>query len=114
MSDHKAHQSQTHMHEHGPYCGHMTVSHAGHEDYLQAGRLEHFVGKKVESHSIEVDAKNPVGCTPTHACSGHASDHAHGPTCGHQAVPHGDHHDYLVAGHLHHPCNKHCDDHGAV
>jgi hypothetical protein len=29
-------------------------------------------------------------------------------------VPHGDHHDYLVNGHLHHPCGSHCDHHGAV
>jgi UDP-2,3-diacylglucosamine pyrophosphatase LpxH len=29
-------------------------------------------------------------------------------------VPHGDHVDYLVAGHLHHPHGNHCDDHGPV
>jgi hypothetical protein len=29
-------------------------------------------------------------------------------------VPHGDHTDYLVDGHLHHPCKGHCDDHGPV
>jgi hypothetical protein len=29
-------------------------------------------------------------------------------------VPHGDHSDYFVAGHLHHPHGNHCDDHGAV
>jgi hypothetical protein len=29
-------------------------------------------------------------------------------------VPHGDHVDYLVDGHLHHPHNGHCDDHGPV
>jgi UDP-2,3-diacylglucosamine pyrophosphatase LpxH len=29
-------------------------------------------------------------------------------------VPHGDHVDYLVAGHLHHPHGGHCDDHGPV
>jgi hypothetical protein len=26
----------------------------------------------------------------------------HGPGCGHEAVPHGDHVDYLVDDHLHH------------
>jgi hypothetical protein len=30
------------------------------------------------------------------------------------AVPHGDHVDYLVDGHLHHPHGGHCDHHGAV
>jgi hypothetical protein len=29
-------------------------------------------------------------------------------------VPHGDHVDYLVDGHLHHPHGGHCDHHGAV
>jgi hypothetical protein len=27
-------------------------------------------------------------------------------------MPHGDHVDYLVNGHLHHPHGDHCDDHG--
>jgi hypothetical protein len=29
-------------------------------------------------------------------------------------VPHGDHVDYLVDGHLHHAHGDHCDDHGPV
>ena len=29
-------------------------------------------------------------------------------------MPHGDHTDYLVDGHLHHPHGDHCDDHGPV
>jgi len=37
-----------------------------------------------------------------------------GAECGHEPVPHGDHVDYLVDGHLHHPHDGHCDDHGAV
>lgn len=114
MTDHKAHQRQTQMHEHGPHCGHMTVDHGGHEDYLHAGKLEHVHDGKVETHSLEVNAKNPATCTPSHSCGGHTLDHKHSPTCGHEAVPHGDHQDYLVDGHLHHPCDKHCDDHGAI
>jgi uncharacterized protein (DUF1330 family) len=34
--------------------------------------------------------------------------HTHGPGCGHEAVPHGDHTDYLVNGRLHHPHSGHC------
>jgi zinc transport system permease protein len=57
---------------------------------------------------------------PSHARATHgpahgpAHDHAHqhGPDCGHEAIPHGDHVDYLVEGHLHHPHDDHCDDHG--
>lgn len=40
--------------------------------------------------------------------------HQHGANCGHQAVPHGDHIDYLVAGHLHFTHGAHCDDHGVL
>jgi hypothetical protein len=29
-------------------------------------------------------------------------------------VPHGDHKDYLVKGHLHHLHAGHCDDHGPI
>jgi hypothetical protein len=29
-------------------------------------------------------------------------------------VPHGDHIDYLVDGHLHHPHQGHCDNHGPL
>jgi hypothetical protein len=29
-------------------------------------------------------------------------------------VPHGDHVDFLVEGHLHHPHDQHCDAHGLV
>jgi hypothetical protein len=42
------------------------------------------------------------------------SPHRHGPGCGHEAVPHGDHADYLAAGNLHHVHEGHCDNHGTV
>ena len=67
-TNHRIHEK--HDHQHGPDCGHTTIEHEGHEDYLHA--------------------------------------------CAHDAVPHGDHVDYVVNGHLHHPHEKHCDDHGAV
>src|SRR2546429_2236185 len=60
-------------------------------------------------HVITVNATNPVQCTPQVHC-----EHTHGPNCGHEAVPHGDHVNYLVDGRLHHPhgrCSgdKHCN-----
>ena len=73
-------------HQHEPGCGHV----------LGAGKTD------------------PAGCTPLHTCTGHDASHTHGGTCGHDAVPHGDHVDYVVNEHLHHPHDKHCDDHGAV
>ena len=37
--------------------------------------------------------------------------HVHGPECGHVAVPHGDHVDYVHDGHRHAPHGKHYDEH---
>src|SRR5687768_4326597 len=37
-------------------------------------------------------------------------DHVHGPSCGHQAVKHGDHTDYLHDGHLHRTHDGHVDE----
>jgi len=48
-------------------------------------------------------------------CNKHDNhDHAHGADCGHTAVRHGDHVDYLHDGHLHHPHGDHCDHHGPL
>ncbi|GAA2906337.1 hypothetical protein GCM10010478_00990 [Streptomyces erythrogriseus] len=44
-----------------------------------------------------------------HPHSGHA--HAHGEGCGHVAVPHGDHMDYVHDGHRHAAHQGHWDDH---
>ena len=63
---------------------------------------------------LEVGGANPADCTPDHACSVHAAEHTHGPDCGHEAVPHGDHVDYLVDWHLHHTHGDHCDNHGQL
>ncbi|MPW22602.1 hypothetical protein GCT13_38750 [Paraburkholderia sp. CNPSo 3157] len=38
-------------------------------------------------------------------------NHQHGPSCGHTAIRHGDHVDYLHDGHLHHPHGNHVDEH---
>jgi len=113
MTDkHEIHEGHTHTH--GAGCGHTGVKHGDHVDYLHDGHLHQPHGDDVDEHVVSVSAGNPAACTPQHACSGHAADHTHGPTCGHEAVPHGDHVDYLVAGHLHHPHGGHCDDHGRV
>ncbi len=103
-----------HPHKHGPTCGHVAVHHEGHVDHLHDGHLHHSVGDTVHEHVIVESASNPVNCTPDHECKGHAKDHRHGPQCGHHSVPHGNHMDYLVDGHLHHPHGAHCDDHGAL
>jgi zinc transport system permease protein len=40
-------------------------------------------------------------------------DHEHGPECGHDAIPHGDHVDYVHDGHRHAAHQGHYDEHGA-
>ncbi len=37
--------------------------------------------------------------------------HVHGPGCGHTAIEHGGHVDYLHDGHLHQPHGDHVDEH---
>ena len=109
-----AHVHEDHPHQHGPACGHPAIIHDGHVDYLHDGHLHHVEGEKVEEHTLAVSAANPAECTSAHSCDGHDKSHKHGPNCGHDAVPHGDHIDYLADGHLHHPHGDHCDDHGPV
>jgi hypothetical protein len=101
-------------HTHGPGCGHNAISHDGHTDYLHEGHLHHVHADHVDEHQLAVGTSNPSTCTSGHACTAHASGHTHGSQCGHEAVPHGDHLDYLVAGHLHHAHAGHCDNHGRI
>ncbi len=103
-----------HPHEHGPGCGHVAVQHGDHVDYLSGGQLHHLHGGCTEAHVLDVNEKNPDRCTPENGHGGHERDHVHGPGCGHEAVPHGDHIDYLVDGRLHHQHGDHCDDHGPL
>jgi hypothetical protein len=103
-----------HPHRHGPGCGHILVKHGDHVDYLHDGRLHHPDGDGVDEHVVEVSDRNPNRCTPENGHKGHEARHVHGPSCGHAAVPHGDHIDYLVEGRLHHPHGDHCDDHGPL
>jgi hypothetical protein len=109
-----SHTHDDHEHTHGPGCGHTAVQHGDHVDYVHDGHLHHPTPSgDVEEHTLDVDGAHPGGCAP-HACGAHEAAHVHGPGCGHEAVPHGDHVDYLVDGHLHHPHGDHCDDHGKV
>jgi hypothetical protein len=113
MSDTLVNPSKA-THIHGPTCGHKAVKHDGHVDYLQDGHLQNVHSDGIDEHRIEVSRSNPMQCTPGHLCGGHEASHVHGPNCGHEAVPHGDHMDYLVKDHLHHPHKGHCDDHGKL
>jgi len=104
-NDHKNHD-----HEHGENCGHKKIKHGDHYDYLHDGHMHHPHKDHVDEHKLDVNAQNPADCNKSFDCA----DHTHGPDCGHEAVPHGDHTDYLVDGRLHSQHNGHCDDHGPV
>ena len=111
-TEHTIHEN--HPHEHGKDCGHTAIAHNDHTDYLHDGHLHSPHDGHIDEHTLEVTAKNPADCTNGHECDAHEADHIHGKDCGHEAVPHGDHVDYLVEGHLHHQENGHCDNHGPV
>jgi hypothetical protein len=89
------------------------VRHEDHVDYLDNGRLLHKEAGRVEEHVIAVSAKNPDRCEAAFRIEA-IPGHKHGPNCGHEAVPHGDHVDYLVDGRLQHPHGDHIDDHGPL
>lgn len=108
------HTHGAHDHVHGPGCGHTAIRHGDHVDYAHDGHLHHSHEGHTDECVLTVGAANPATCTPSHACGAHEAAHQHQAGCGHEAVPHGDHVDYLVNGHLHHPHGPHCDDHGPV
>lgn len=103
-----------HSHTHQADCGHTAIKHNDHIDYLHDGHLHHPHEAHVDEHTIEISDTNPLECTPDHSCAGHDGSHRHGKDCGHQAIPHGDHVDYLVDGHMHHQHDGHCDNHGHI
>ena len=114
MKDGSCSEHAEHSHKHSPTCGHMALSHEGHTDYLHDGHLHHLHDGHVDEHSIAVGTSNPNTCTPDHHCEAHEREHTHSPKCGHERVPHGDHFDYMVSGHMHHAHGAHCDDHGPI
>ncbi|WP_162064369.1 hypothetical protein [Vibrio taketomensis] len=108
MSCTKTHSHNEHAH--GKDCGHTAIRHGDHIDYLVDGVLHHPHGDHCDEHVIEASEVNPNACNPVHTCQGHV----HGPGCGHEAIQHGDHIDYIVDGRLHHQHGEHCDDHGPI
>lgn len=103
---HTTHENQTHTH--GADCGHTQIKHGNHSDFLHDGHLHSIHDSHIDECVLEVSDANPADCKETSCgCS-------HDGNCDHEAVPHGDHVDYLVDGTLHHHHDGHCDDHGAV
>lgn len=110
--EHKTHSQHDHIHQKD--CGHTAIQHGDHIDYIHNGHLHKNHENHVDECAIEITEQNPDICTPNHTCSGHEKGHVHSDTCGHEKIPHGDHFDFLVNGHLHHFHGNHCDDHGKI
>ena len=63
-------------------------------------------------HRQRMTAPFPDGATEDgHTVVPEEHGHEHGEDCGHVAVPHGDHVDYVHDGHRHAPHGKHYDEH---
>ena len=60
-------------------------------------------------HRARLREPFPNDTPEQHATTDHPHDH--GPECGHLAVPHGDHVDYVHDGHRHAPHEHHYDEH---
>ena len=84
-------------HEHREGCGHESVTHGDHVDYLHGMHRHAFREDHYEEH--ESPAEHTV------------VEHAHGEDCGHESVTHGDHVDYLHDGHQHAIHEDHYDEH---
>lgn len=97
-----------HEHRHGPGCGHREIRHGDHSDYLHDGHLHAPHEGHADEHRLEVSRSRPCACAPVECECRHAPG---GP---HEAVPHGDHVDFMVGDALHHPHGDHCDLHGRV
>ncbi len=104
----------SHDHGHGKECGHTAVMHGGHTDYIHDGHLHHDHDGHTDEHELDATGDNPERCATGHACQAHDPAHEHRTGCGHEAVPHAGHVDYVVAGHLHNRHAGHCDDHGPL
>ncbi len=103
MADPATHQPiEPHPHVHDSLCGHATMLHGDHVDYLHDGRAHHLHGDHVD--------EEPVASSEAHLThAGHMHVHADG--CGHPAVPHGNHVDYVHGAHRHTGHQLHYDEH---
>ncbi|KAK3281755.1 cadmium/zinc-transporting ATPase [Cymbomonas tetramitiformis] len=89
--------------EHGPCTEPTVIEHDGHIGYLHDGQLTCDVG----SGTFDTECKLRHHVEEERVIK---SDHRHGPGCGHEQIPHGDHFDYLVDDRLHHVADPACGE----
>lgn len=113
VASHDGEMHAAHSHTHATDCGHATLAHADHMDYLHDGHMHHAHMDHVDEHVIAVSAEFPAEENAAKA-SDHA-EHMHTDAeAQHAMIPHGDHTDFLHEGHLHHVHGDHIDEHGVV
>ncbi|WP_030013416.1 hypothetical protein [Curtobacterium sp. S6] len=100
-TDHHGAEHSVAEHEHGTDCGHETVQHGDHVDYVHDGHL----------HALDGDHYDEHGSAPERKAEHSVAEHEHGADCGHETVQHGDHVDYVHDGHLHALDGDHYDEH---
>jgi len=118
-------------HVHGEFCGHITVIHEDHIDFLCDGEL-HLVTRSgsVYPHKLPISDVNPARCKYVSSSALSLDENLqsregvededmrercwHREGCGHPQVIHGDHVDYLVKGRLEFVHGNHVDDHGVL
>lgn len=111
---HVSHKKEAHAH--GAKCGHATVKHGAHSDYLHDGKYhalhEDHYDEHGEKHANSPKAKRHLASDNCVRAEAHS--HKHGPKCGHKSVQHGDHQDYDHDGRYHATHKDHVDDHGTL
>jgi hypothetical protein len=104
-----AHTDATHTH--GARCGHTRITHGDHNDYEHEGHFHALHLDHYDDHgSIAMNNNDRGTASASDDWITHA--HSHGVGCGHPAVAHGDHTDYVHDGHFHAPHGDHYHDHG--
>jgi hypothetical protein len=98
--EHKSHAG----HKHGENCGHASIKHSDHQDYMHDG---HFHSMTASGQALEHNVR--VATSKEHVKASAESGHTHGANCGHERIQHGDHSDYVVEGNVHHVHGDHCD-----
>ena len=96
------HPVEGHPHTHDRFCGHAAVTHDDHVDFLHDGHVHH-----VHEDHVDEEPGADLGAHVPHA--GHM--HVHEPGCGHTAVAHEDHLDYVHGDHRHAGHHVHYDEH---
>lgn len=67
--------------------------------------------RRIATPFDESSDSDSFGLDTSHIVVREQHDHQHGSECGHTAVPHGDHVDYVHEGHRHAPHGGHYDEH---